>query len=258
MHDQPCHYPNAEIIWVSDVSSASRNYSPCHRARSSDGCCGESVKFSPCMKITVVMGEIWPGKWGLWLMVVQISFLKCDMLSQIQDRYSKVLLSLLMTSSFKVSKLYSLSSRFTEQKARLCCVGGGDWVFFFFFISIFAGSTQEIIIDHSLLLLECYWVGGLKKFTIQSCSLFLCSTSRKDVSLSNEGQENDHFGTKNVLMRTIKLGIWTHIWQLLCKLPFFAVPLDWIQAGLPVIGSTFWAVCFLEQVVQSITGSSEF
>lgn len=64
-------------------------------------------------------------------MVVQISFLKCDMLSQIQDRYSKVLLSLLMTSSFRVSKLYSLSSRFTEQKARLCCVGGGGWVFFF-------------------------------------------------------------------------------------------------------------------------------
>lgn len=153
--------------------------------------------------------------------------------------------------------LFTLLQIHRTKGQTLLCGGRGLGVFLFF-ISIFAGSTQEIIIDHSLLLLECYWVGGLKKFTIQSCSLFLCSTSRKDVSLSNEGQENDHFGTKNVLMRTIKLGIWTHIWQLLCKLPFFAVPLDWIQAGLPVIGSTFWAVCFLEQVVQSITGSSEF
>lgn len=82
MHDQPCHYLKAEIIWVSDVSSGSGDYSPCHRLWSSDGYCCGNVKFSPCMKITAVTGEIWPGKWGLWLMIVQISFLKCDVLSQ--------------------------------------------------------------------------------------------------------------------------------------------------------------------------------
>lgn len=40
----------------------------------SGGCCSEPVKFRHCMRITVAMGAIWPGKWGLWLMVVQVSF----------------------------------------------------------------------------------------------------------------------------------------------------------------------------------------
>lgn len=71
------------------------------------------------MKITAMTGEIWLGEWVMWLMVVQVSFLKCDVLSQFRDRYSKVLLSQLMTSSFKGNKLYSLPFRFAEQKARL-------------------------------------------------------------------------------------------------------------------------------------------
>lgn len=132
---------------------------------SSDGCCGGSVKFSPCMKITAVMGEIWPGKWGLWLMVVQISFLKCDVLSQFEDRYSKVLLSLLMTSSFKVNKLYSLPSRFTEQKARL----GGETECFFLNNEP-TGNHQPLSATSQALL-----SGKLKKFTAQLYNLFLFS-----------------------------------------------------------------------------------
>lgn len=31
MHDHPTHYLNAEIIWVSGVSSRGRDYSPCRR-----------------------------------------------------------------------------------------------------------------------------------------------------------------------------------------------------------------------------------
>lgn len=84
----------------------------CRRPRSSDWRCGESAKFSTCENYNSDGGDLTGGKWGPWLMVVQVSFLKCD-------RYSKVLLSQLMTSSFKENKLYSLLFRFTEQKARL-------------------------------------------------------------------------------------------------------------------------------------------
>lgn len=40
-------------------------------------------------------------------MVVQVSFLKCDTLSQLRDCYNYVLLSQLKLSSFKVNQLHS-------------------------------------------------------------------------------------------------------------------------------------------------------
>lgn len=64
------------------------------------------------MKITDLSGE----KWGMWLMVVQVSFLKCDALSQLQNRYSNVLLSKVTMSSFKMSRLYSLDWKKEKKK----------------------------------------------------------------------------------------------------------------------------------------------
>lgn len=93
----------------------------CRRPRSSDWRSGESAKFSTCENYNSDGGDLTGGKWGLWLMVVQVSFLKCD-------RYSKVLLSQLMISSFKGNKLYSLLFRFTEQKAGL--VRGTEFLFY--------------------------------------------------------------------------------------------------------------------------------
>ncbi len=97
-------------------------------------------------------------------MVVQISLLKCDVLSQFRDGYSKVLLSLLMTSSFKVNKLYSLSSRVTEQKARRG--EGGLSVFY----NKSTGNHRPLAATSPLLL-----SGKLKKFTAQLHNLFLFS-----------------------------------------------------------------------------------
>lgn len=122
-----------------------------------------------------------PGKWGLWLMVVQISFLKCDVLSQFQDGYSKVLLSLLMTSSFKVNKLYSLPSRFAEQKARHGGKGAEC------FLQQSTGNHRPLAATSPVLL-----SGRLKKFTAQPVSFQPASD------------------------RAIR----THKWQLFCKPPF--------------------------------------
>lgn len=52
-------------------------------------------------------------------MVVQVSLLKCDVLSPFQDRYSKVLLSQLMTSSFKGNKLFSLPLQIHRTKGQI-------------------------------------------------------------------------------------------------------------------------------------------
>lgn len=130
------------------------------------------------MEITAMMGEIWLGEWGMWLMVVQVSFLKCDVLSQFRDRYSKVLLSQLMTSSFKGNKLSSLPFRSTEQKARL---RGKLSVLFY---NKPTGNHRPLTAASQVVL------SGKSKFTTQLCNLFLFSLphldlwTRKDVSSS--------------------------------------------------------------------------
>lgn len=143
-------------------------------------------------KLQQMMGEIWLGEWGMWLMVVQVSFLKCDMLSQFRDRYSKVLLSQLMTSSFQGNKLYSLPFRSTEQKARL----RGKLSVFFFYNK--PTGNHRPLTDASQVVLS-----GKSKFTTQLYNLFLFSLphldlwTRKDVS-SSEIEWNGHFREKSL------------------------------------------------------------
>lgn len=176
------------------------------------------VKFRHCMKITAVMGEIWLGQWGLWLMVVQVSFLKCDVLSQFQDRYSKVLLSQLMTSSFKGNKLYSLPFRFTEQKARL----GGKLSLFY---NELTGNHRPLTATSQVVL------SGKSKFTTQLYNLFLFGLPHldlwtwKDVS-SFEIEWKWSFWEKslvdkNVLRRNIKLDIRLYTWQQCTSIHFW-------------------------------------
>lgn len=135
-------------------------------------------------------------------MVVRISFLKRDVLSQFEDCYSKVLLSLLMTSSFKVNQLYSLPSRFTEQKAR----PGGELSVFFYYEP--TGNHQPLT-DTSQVLLS----GKLKKFTAQLYNLFLSSLpqlerrSRKYISLIGNFRKWPLWGktVKKVSIENIKM-----------------------------------------------------
>lgn len=131
-------------------------------------------------------------------MVVQVSFLKCDVLSQFRDRYSKVLLSQLMTSSFKGNKLYSLPFRSTEQKARL---RGKRSVFFFY--NKPTGNHRPLT-DASQVVLS-----GKSKFTTQLYNLFLFSLphldlwTRKEVS-SSEIEWNGHFREKSLQKKCLE------------------------------------------------------
>lgn len=122
-------------------------------------------------------------------MVVQVSFLKCDVLSQFRDRYSKVLLSQLMTSSFKGNKLYSLPFRSTEQKTRL---RGKLSVFFY---NKPTGNHRPLTAASQVVL------SGKSKFTTQLYNLFslphLDVWTRKDVS-SSEIERNGRFREKSL------------------------------------------------------------
>lgn len=119
-------------------------------------------------------------------MVVQVSFLKCD-------RYSKVLLSQLMTSSFKGNKLYSLLFRFTEQKARL--VRGTD---FFFFLQ---QAYRKSLNTYCYLSSSIEWRVEVHHTVIQSFSSQHAS-SREDVSsFAAEGKWSFGRGKKNPCRR---------------------------------------------------------
>lgn len=216
------------------------------------------------MKITVAMGEIWPRKWGPWLMVLQISFLKCDVLSQFQDHYSKVLLSLLMTSSFKGNKLYSLPSRFTEQKARL---GWGGACFFSCFF--FTTSIQEII-DHSLLLLECYWVGCWRcpQQSYTNCFFSVCLSwndgvekmfhqlkLRKMVTPSRQKCLDGKHQTGKLRFINGNYCADLHLWCSSGWHPDWMRTIPWVVCQM---GSTFGAIGFLEPRIWLITWKSEF
>lgn len=150
----------------------------CRRPRSSDWRCGESAKFSTCENYNSDGGDLTGGKWGPWLMVVQVSFLKCD-------RYSKVLLSQLMTSSFKGNKLYSLLFRFTEQKARL--VWGTEFLFY-----------SEPTGNHWTLTATSQAVSsGESKFPALLYSLFPLSTPHPEKMFRHLAlKENGHLGGK--------------------------------------------------------------
>lgn len=144
--------------------------------RSSDWRSGESAKFSTCENYNSDGGDLTRGKWGPWLMVVQVSFLKCD-------RYSKVLLSQLMTSSFKGNKLYSLLFRFTEQKARL--VRGTKFLFY----SKPTGNHWTLTATSQAV------SSGKSKFTALLYSLFPLSMSHPEKMFRHLAlKENGHLG----------------------------------------------------------------
>lgn len=71
---------------------------------------GTELNLETVWKLQIWRGE-WGWEWSLWLVVVRVSFLKCDALSQLQDHYRNVLLSRLTLSSFKVNQLYSPDRR---------------------------------------------------------------------------------------------------------------------------------------------------
>lgn len=143
-------------------------------------------------------------------MAVQVSFLKCD-------RYSKVLLSQLMTSSFKGNKLYSLLFRFTEQKARL--VRGTEFLFL-------QQAYRKSLNTYCYLSSSIEWRVEVHRTVIQSFSSQHAS-SRKDVSsFGAEGKMVIWEGGKKKSLQTkrsdLKLETRVSKWKILCGIYFWS------------------------------------
>lgn len=169
-----------------------------------------------------------------------------------------------MTSSFKVNKLYSLPSRFTEQKARQA--GGGAWCFFLqrahrksstthCFSSAIEWEVEKV--HHTVTQSVSFQFASAGMMESKRCfrqlrlkkMATLGKTSSRQICLDGKHQTGKLGFIKGNHCASL------HFWCSNECHPDWMQTIPWIVCQ---IGSTFGAIGFLQPTVQSITVNNEF